>query len=167
MMQFSWECTVHIILLTKLRIVQSNSSPKRHALTVAHTCIWRVLYSLWQPYCCLATSLDDCGQCLIHRCLHEEKKILFSLGLLYWLINWYSILHHTSLLAEASFLRYSAGKRKEVSFPLANQIPGKRGLCLQGNTIHQNFFSSREVRLVCPLDSTIQPLNDWGQYVTC
>ena len=70
------------------------------------------------------------------------------------------MLHHTSLLAEASFLRYSAGKRKEVSFHLANQIPGKRGLCLQGNTIHQNFFSSREVRLVCRLDSTIQPLND-------
>ena len=90
MMQFSWERTFHIILLMKLRIVQSNSSPKRHALTVAHACIWRALYSLWQPYCCLATSLDDCGQCLIHRCLDKEKKILFSLGLLYWLnlINW-------------------------------------------------------------------------------
>lgn len=45
------------------------------------------LYSLRQPYCCLATSLDDCGQCLKHRCLDKEKQILFIRGLLYRLIN--------------------------------------------------------------------------------
>lgn len=65
------------------------------------------------------------------------------------------------------FKVFGRQKKREVSFPLARQIPGKTGLFLQGNTIDQNFFPSRKSGWFVVWIAQSNPLNDWGQYVTC
>ena len=65
------------------------------------------------------------------------------------------------------FFKVFSRQKKRGLFSSHPPSTRERRHLLAGKHNTSELFLIKKIRLVCCVDSTIQPLNDWGQYVTC